>query len=164
VVFRVSIEGPSENYTVLFSEDRTLTGPFHVLPEAPADYIKLIDTPDLTQQLQACITPRDFRPDPNVSFRLSGKISIRNCPANVAFDVIARCDGKDHSLNTITCNQGGSTEYFVASNRPIDPPPAKIDIILRSSEKAARSTVDQYEMWKGELVFPDVPMMLPDPK
>lgn len=33
-----------------------------------------------------------------------------------------------------------------------------IAIILRSSEKVARHTLDMFDMWKGELVFENVPI------
>ena len=34
------------------------------------------------------------------------------------------------------------------------------DIILRSSEKVAKETVDLFEIWQGELVYRDVPVKL----
>jgi hypothetical protein len=33
-------------------------------------------------------------------------------------------------------------------------------IILRSSETIARHTVDMHDMWKGEIIFPNVPVTI----
>jgi hypothetical protein len=37
----------------------------------------------------------------------------------------------------------------------------QMDVILRSSEKVARGTVDQFQIWKGEIVIPDVKVQRP---
>jgi hypothetical protein len=146
----------------LLAEDHKLTGQFTVVSGLPTDKVRPTVDPDLLKQLQVAITPQGFRPDPNVAGRLSGTIAIRNCPVNVAFEVIGRCNGKDYTFNNITCNQGGSTQYLVASNERVDRMPSTIQIILRSSEKGSRQTIDQYDHWNGELVFPDVPVTSAD--
>jgi len=38
-----------------------------------------------------------------------------------------------------------------------------VDVILRSSEEAGRATVDLMQIWKGELRFVNVPVVLPKP-
>ena len=38
-----------------------------------------------------------------------------------------------------------------------------MDVILRSSEKVARGTVDQFEIWNGQIVIPNVKVQRPTP-
>jgi hypothetical protein len=142
-------------------EDRTLTGRFTVLSEAPADYIKLISTLGLAPQLQASIVPRDFKFNESAGGRLEGSIEIKSCPVNVAFDVIARYGGNEERLTTLTCDKGNGSDYHISSATPVNAPPATIDIVLRTSEKAARRSIGQYEIWEGELVFPNIPVISP---
>ena len=142
-------------------EDRKLTGRVTVLPVAPADYIKLIVTPGLTQQLQVSLAPRDFAYDKSGKGQLEGKISINNCPVNIAVEVIARYGGKEYPLNPITSVQGNSTDYVVGSTRRVDRPPPTMDIILRASQKTARQSVELFEIWDGELIFSNVPVISP---
>ena len=35
----------------------------------------------------------------------------------------------------------------------------KVDVTFRSSELIARKTVDLFDIWKGEIIFKDVPML-----
>jgi hypothetical protein len=41
------------------------------------------------------------------------------------------------------------------------PPLESVDVILRSSPDTARSTVDIFEIWQGELIFQDVDVGYP---
>ncbi|HEY7118227.1 MAG TPA: hypothetical protein VH475_16675 [Tepidisphaeraceae bacterium] len=38
----------------------------------------------------------------------------------------------------------------------------RADVILRASGRAARATVDLFEIWDGELIFKDVPIRAPE--
>jgi hypothetical protein len=44
---------------------------------------------------------------------------------------------------------------------PLETPPLSVDLIFRSSEKLARGSVDQFEIWNGELLLKDVPVISP---
>src|SRR5262245_60323394 len=61
---------------LLHSQDHKLTGQFTVVSGLPTDRVRPIVDTELLKQLQIAITPRDFRLDPNVEGRLSGKIVI----------------------------------------------------------------------------------------
>jgi len=88
---------------------------------------------------------------------IRGSISTHDLPANVAFEVLLRSNGKEEKLGAIirrahAAKQGSGIEAGWEGG-----PLAKGDIILRSSKRIAKNeTVDLYEYWKGELVFKDV--------
>jgi hypothetical protein len=107
--------GSAKRATTLFEEVRTFTGQFTVLPEAPADYIKLIESPTLGQQIQAAISPREFYFGISSTMGLEGAIAIKNCPVNVAFEVFARCAGKEYRLNSIAATRAAAQSTPSAS-------------------------------------------------
>jgi hypothetical protein len=137
---------------------RKLSTPFDVLSDVPADLIKLTDDPTLAGPIQASI-----RLGASVYYenrRMRGDFDIRNTPANVAFDIIARFDGKEYLLGALNVRSGESMLTGFDSVDELPQPPATADIILRSSERAARRTVDLNEIWKGEIVYPNVPVIV----
>jgi hypothetical protein len=140
----------------LYAEDRVVTGTFEVVAKPPSEFLKIIDDATLAPQIQACITLREFVFGDTFKDRLAGKVELRSVPVNVSFRLIARYGNREHPMATITCNAGKSVTCFVAGDNITDPPPAKIDLILRTDEAAARQTIDQTEVWKGEIVIKDV--------
>lgn len=83
-------------------------------------------------------------------------------PVPVAFDLIARVDGREIALNATMArllkpHTSHSSDFH--STHELDlPPSATCDIILRGSEKAARQTIDLDEYWVGELIFTNLPI------
>jgi hypothetical protein len=136
-----------------------------VLAVEPPDYIRLVNDPVLIPRLRAAIKPNRFEWRSGSSgrhagrYRLDGTIEFGAMPANVAFDVIARFDDRELRFGGVNLLRGRSTHYSVSSeDKAMKTLPPKVDIVLRSSEKVARGTVDLFEIWDGELVYEDVPV------
>jgi hypothetical protein len=155
--------GDRSPQTLLHQEDRTFTGSFEVLEQPPADFLKLIDDPALGEQIKATMTPVKLEYNP-VSKRIGGTMEVRNLPTNVAFNVVARINGREQNMHNITGNTGQSTDYYLTTDEQKSPPPATIDLILRADEKAARQTIDQREIWNGQIEFKDVPVKVSNEK
>jgi hypothetical protein len=142
-----------------------LSGSFEIVAQPPAGDFAVIDDPKLHDLIQSKIKPQQFMLGVHNHF-LQGQFQIDTSPANLAFDVIARFGGEEFSLGSIVCGKGAGTDYSVIGRvGHLDPTshPTTIELILRSSEKVARQTVDMHDMWKGELVYPNVPVQI-DPK
>jgi hypothetical protein len=105
----------------------------------------------------AAIQPHDFKYH-SKTHAIEGEIRISNAPVNIAADVFISYAGREQMLNFITYNANNGPWECGIQGDVSPPPPAKIDIILRPSEKIARGTVDMKTYWSHELVFHDVPM------
>jgi hypothetical protein len=158
-------EGPSHLWS---SRDVSLTGEFELLPEAPPAYIKLLDRPDLLPALQSCIRVEEFGfPYPDRGFQVD--FDVKAPPENIAFRAFARAGGKEYELGTFAANKGTSGGYGIMSGYGPEADKLKdvkadhMDVILRSSEKVARGTVDQFEIWNGQIVIPNVKVQRPTP-
>jgi hypothetical protein len=150
------------NGASLMHEDRALTAPFEILPKRADKDVTLIDNPSMQSAMNGSITASNFKYSANGTKRISGNIHLTLAPMNLAFEVVARIDGREYSLGRITAAANTSGTYVVSSDVLDKPPPLFVDVILRSSEDAARATVDLSEIWKGELVLKDVPVTTQD--
>jgi len=151
--------GTRKDRVLLYEEERSLKAEFELLDEEPEGYIQMVENPTLKQQLQNCITPERFvcRGRPN---KLHGHIEFKKVPVNVAFEVLANIGGKEYRLSSLDVSQGRSTPWSFISYADI-PPAENCTVILRTSEERARSTVDLFDIWDGELVYENVPIKLP---
>jgi hypothetical protein len=94
-----------------------------------------------------------------MSQRLRGTIKFTSSPSNLGFDVFAKYNGVEHKLTMLAISKGESISAMTASLPPVrDPPPVVLDVILRASRKAASGTMGVYDIWQGQIVFPDVPV------
>ena len=148
--------GTPQNRVLCYEKEKILKAEFELLAEEPKDYIRMIENPTLKQQLQNCITPERFafRGSPN---ELYGTIEFTKVPVNVAFEILASIGGKEYRLSSLNISQGRSTQWCIASYEDI-PQAESCTIILRSSEKTARGTVDLFDIWDGELLYENVPI------
>jgi len=144
--------------TALYKQTRTLTTPFEVLPDAVA--IKLLDAPD-SASISRCITANQFRLENMQGRQMNGMINVDAVPANIAFDVFARIDDRLYPLGTIAIAKGHACGFGVFCQKLPAAPFSKCDIVLRSSEKAAKSTLDLTEIWKGEIEIKGVTVQPP---
>jgi hypothetical protein len=149
-----------EKTSTLYHE-RTLklSAPFEALAAAPPGYMKWIDDPSLKPAMTAAISFTEvhypvWRKD---DFEIM--VNFRNPPANAAFDVIARVGGREYPLGTVTQQKGANGGIHVSQAPFQGGPVTAIDLILRSSDAAARRTTWCFEAWKGELVFENVPVL-----
>lgn len=84
-------------------------------------------------------------------------------PVNVSFEVIVRGGGRERRLSaftidtlpytgfrpkTVTADDYSGPLLFNVGDR--------VDVILRTHKEPALQTVDMFEIWEGELIYPDV--------
>jgi hypothetical protein len=142
----------------LYKQTRTLTTPFEVSPDAIA--IKLVDKPDAAT-IGRFIKADQFRLYKMQALQLDGMVNISAVPVNIAFDVFARIDGKEYPMGAVATAKGHDCGFGVFCSNPPPTPFSKCDVVLRSSEKAAKSTLDLTEIWKGEVLIKDVKVQSP---
>lgn len=141
--------------TRLHRTEVPLESAFEVLAAEPAEYIRLIDDPSMKAALHDAIQPKEIRPSRDgkgVRFVLE----CRNVPIGIAFDVFGRVNGREHSISAIDLAKGQSTNWQVSVDQL--PQQGTFDLILRSSKKVALGTVDLFEIWQGELIYPNLPV------
>ena len=97
------------------------------------------------------------------TYSLSANIDVKALPVDLAFDVFIRTGGKEYLFGGINFKKNIDSNYGIGGggNGYPQPFPDHVDIILRSSETVARSTTNLTQIWKGEIVFKDVPVRLP---
>lgn len=152
----------------LLDRETMLEASFEVLPSETPGYIKLIRDPGLRQAMHNSIQVKSLKLQPGQS--LDGKslfhgnleVSIANCPAPAAFNAFVRTNDSEYRLATVTFHKGLTTSYGTACVYE-GPLADTVDIILRTSTKVARRSLDMFETWDGELVYPNVPVQI-DPK
>jgi len=151
--------------TILNKRDIPLEATFEVLASEPADYVRAVNDPSQAERLKTAITPKQFRwrksadTRAGVRYQLEGNIDLNSPPVDVAFDVIARIDGKEYRMGSVYLLRGKSTSWGLGSGDAVLPEQATmVDVILRGSKKVAKATVDQFSYWDGELVYENVPV------
>ena len=147
-------KGRSSAGMLLWSRNKTLAGSFNVLPEAPPDHVTLLDQPELLPQMQAAVRATQVERRSNGDYAIM--LDLRNAPANAAFEVFARIDGREYPIGTMALSKGKQMGFGLSADAIKGINAEQMDFILRSSEKVARSTVDLYEIWKGEVTLPGV--------
>jgi hypothetical protein len=152
--------GLKEESEPLYETDITAEAKFELLAEEPEDYFTRIDDPALAAKLKLCISPENLRFASPGGPPFQGEIHFTAPPMNVAFEVYARMNGEEYHLGSVYKSKGRTGQWGVDGDEEI-PRAEACDIILRSSEKAARHTLDMFDMWEGELVFENVPIKLP---
>jgi len=87
-------------------------------------------------------------------------ISASPMPVGVAFNVFVRIKGKEYLVGDFLHNgtRGLCSVSRDGTNYIPGDVPASANLILRSSEAVARTTVGMTQIWKGEIVLPNVPI------
>ncbi len=153
--------GSTDPRDLLFQEDRKLTATFEVVAQPPAGNFNLINDPKLGQQIQASIKPGKFSFAVSQVSYFQGDLNVAALPANVAFNMFIRANGREYRIGEVTFGKGSTTDCRIGNTiRDLNAAnqPTTVDLILRSDEKVGRETVDQHDIWNGELVFPNVPV------
>ena len=151
------LQGSSGGGKVLHEKVMMLKAGFEVFEQEPSGYMRLVRDPAMADELRACIEPADLTYGQHGSKDINGQIRITAPPIGVAFDVFARIGEREYSMGGVSKAKGASTHSHVHTGWE-DAPPTSCDIILRSSAKVARRTVDLFEIWEGELVYQNVPI------
>ena len=82
-------------------------------------------------------------------------------PVDLAFEVFIRADGKETRATGIYFIKNSGGGFGTSTTDYPKPLPDHVDVILRSSEAVARGTTNLTQIWKGEIVYENVPVKLP---
>jgi hypothetical protein len=144
----------NDNTPVARRMTRDLSANFQVIDgQAPIQTVAQPDASVLRPLLKV-------RFDPNLSDPRAWEMMVDAAalPVNVAFDIFVRINGHEHPAGTVTIPKGMPGGYG-NSVRDVPPDwPAHADVIFRTSQAAARDTVDLTQIWQGEVVLPNVPL------
>ncbi len=122
---------------------------FQAVESDPADCVKLVADPVLKSQIQKAITIWQIERIPSDGHVYMSQYSVDRAPANIAFEVYIRADGKESCVGQFAVTKYRSLPTVALGGITDN----KADIIFRSSKAAARRTTDLFEIWAGEIVF-----------
>ena len=134
------------------------TKDLEVLATEPTDYITMVNDRKLDAKLQKCFKPLRFEQSDYAADVVEGDLFVDTLPVNVACDVRVRANGKEFPANPLLLygNKPPSQSYLLWGS--MDPSIKTVDLVLSSSERLVRESLDMYEAWQGELVIKDVPI------
>lgn len=162
-LYAPSVQSMVGNNPVWSSTER-FVAEVQVLPTNAPDPIKLVHDDELASTLRYRIKAEDatlhrqrvlFRSKYflHVWLRLSAPLTT-----DLAFDVLLQHEDQTVPIDTVTWARG-DVGWKSVSGGPIEKIEAnRIDLILRTSRRAARNSVDCYDIWKGEIRLDDVPL------
>ena|SRR6266700_3569623 len=75
-------------------------------------------------------------------------------PVDLAFEVFVRSGGKEYRVGSVNFQKGVHASYLLKADRFPGDLTAPVEIILRSSEAVAKTTIDLRQIWKGEIILP----------
>jgi hypothetical protein len=153
--------GDTANSQLIHQWTVRLTGQLHVVADEPPGTFTLIDRPELLPAMRAAVTIQRFALEHTGAGGrplLQVRIGIRNPPENIAFDVTARAAGREFPIGSVRLADGQGTTWHFTVDAPRGLEFDKADFHFRPNEKAARSTVNLYQIWNGELLVKDVPL------
>jgi hypothetical protein len=141
------------NAPPVWSKDLTLKSTLKVVPKKPTEMVKLVDRPELADQIRKSIRIDRFTKNPDGSYELG--LNIEKPPINVAFSVFARAGGKEFRMGDIAADTSANMGTSMLPSG-FDIPAGKVQLIFRSDPAVARKTVDLHEIWKGEIIIDNV--------
>lgn len=166
--------GGAQNFPdkdVLFHEMRTLTATVHVFAEEPAEFIRMIPaTEEEAKDFKLAITPT-LRYQPATgphegAGSIGGQIAVMTGVTQpLAFDVVlVDPDGEQRigefvqyptgpRIAAVTTKSTHGVRWIVKRK-----PTAPVTLLLRASPSAAKTSVDLYEIWGGELRWENLPI------
>ena len=144
---------------VLHRREEMLEADFEVVPVDPQYAIRLKSDPALKQGIQKAIVPQTLHLGEYSKGHLETIYKIDKMPIDVAFEVFIRVGGREYRVGTLTRKRGESTTLHTGGQIKAQPF-TQCDLILRSSEKVARETLDMQEIWDGELIYENLPVSL----
>ena len=146
----------NDNAPVVRRVEKDLLTDFEVTAgQTPIETQTTPDAGDLAKRLRPRVS---FDP---ASHHLDVMLDTNSFPVDAAFDMRVRFNGRDYPFGGVSFHKNVASGYSTGRTDFEADPPAKIDILLRSSESVARETVDLTRIWKGEIVLKDVDVIRP---
>lgn len=131
-----------------------------VLSEEPPDYI-----------FASCSTPLDGAiadavrlSAPFVSYghfgtAIEASVVCAKTPIDLAFELVAASELGPVYFSPLIVRAGETPNSFQIMASVIEPIPKRLRITLKASKEVAKSTIDIEQIWDGQLVFEDVPLL-----
>jgi len=138
----------------VWSKDLTLKSTLKVVAQNADEMVKLIDQPELAEQIKKSLRIDKFEKQPDGSYEFS--VHIQKPPVNLAFSASVRSGGKEFHMWDFTANTSSNMVTSLHLNNIGQIAPGKVTVIFRSEPSIARRTTDLVEMWKGEIVLDNV--------
>jgi hypothetical protein len=157
VVTKTIHAGIDPNLPALWQDRSELSTSFELLPADADDGLRLVPAPELAAAIRAAITIKSFEVLGNGRAQLF--VASGRLPKNVAFDVFVVEGGREHRLTDVAFS-GRSTTVLRGEKVPLPPGPT-IDLVFRTSRKAAREAAMEGELWDGTIRFDAVPISRP---
>ena len=139
--------------TPVWTKDLTLTSTLKVVPKNVSEMVKLVDRPDLAEQIKKSLRVEQFYKNPDGSLELG--VHLEKPPVNVAFSIFAKVGEKEFRMGDLagdTSTNGGT--FMSPDGASI--PSGKLQLIFRSDPAVARKTINLLEIWEGEVILNNV--------
>lgn len=137
----------------VWTKDLTLKSTLKVVPKKASEMVKLIDKPELVDQIKKSLRVEQFNKNPDGRYELG--VHLEKPPMNVAFSVFAKVGDKEFLMGDLAGTTSANGGMFMSPNSATIPA-GKVSLIFRSDPAVARKTIDLLEIWKGEVVFDNV--------
>jgi hypothetical protein len=137
--------------------DATVRGKVLVLEKPSADDPVMRPDPSVVDVIRGATGARIRRGEGGKPTEV--EVRFHSLPVNVAFDVAIRVEGKEYPVEGLrdAAAAKGTTGLDRGRCAAIDGTRAtRADVVLRASPRAARRTVDLFEIWDGEVVIEGV--------
>lgn len=155
-ILRRSTEGDQADLTVIRAREFSPQAPFDVIDPAVEQPISFVKEPS-ADQITKAVRVRLFE-NTIVEAAIHGEVELKRPPVNVAFEVFARSGDVERRIGQATAGPSRWVTVHLRGNLNAMPTDHRVDVVLRSSRKAAAATLDLYQIWEGEIVIPDVPI------
>ena len=132
---------------------------FQILADPPADFVKMVPSDAARAELMTNIKSKNAILQPDSDY-MHVNLDVRPLTVNIAFDVFGRIGDQEFPLGTMSLPKNTPMGFSMGGSEIVKKfgRPKSLTVILRSSEKVARRSVEIYDAWEGELVFEDVPV------
>ena len=135
----------------VWSKDLALKSTLKVVSKNAGEMVKLIDRPDLADQIKKSLRVDQFYKIPGERYELG--VHLEKPPVNVAFSVFTRVGDKEIRLGDVAGNTTVNGGTFMGPPNDVNIPTGRVQLIFRSDPAVARKSIDLVEIWKGEIVL-----------
>jgi hypothetical protein len=144
------------------TKELSLKAELDVLPAGAPSDVTPRKAPDFELQICSAMQPERFEFNIWNPGGMMGFIKTTQLPVNVTFKVFASYSGHEYPIGEMAQSASASEgEYrFDSEWKKALPNPGKtIDLVLRSSVPVAQSTLNLYEIWDGQIILRNVPII-----
>jgi hypothetical protein len=126
---------------------------FDVTVVADADapeHFRMIDDPAMREPLRQAIA---FSGVKLKDGSIEGIACVRRAPTSIAFEIVARAGEMEKRVGSFAVKKGDSYALMFGPF-PFKTDTKRVDLLLRGDAKVGADSVDVFDAWHGEIVFP----------